>query len=95
MAKTTEEKIKVMQAYTEGKEIEIESVEGGWYVVPEPSWNWRTFDYRVKPEPKVLWVVYSRQGVRIGTLNNEYSAASLAHRKDGRYYKKFVEVTEE
>lgn len=53
--KTIEEKISVMQAFAEGKEIEriIKSIGGlCWVLDPTPSWNWYSFDYRVKEEPK-------------------------------------------
>lgn len=51
--KTTEEMISIMQAYVDGKEIEINSWDGnGWNDEPEPEWNWSNNDYRVKKEPK-------------------------------------------
>ena len=43
--------IAVMQAYADGKKIEI-SDGHCWKEVEGPSWNWGTFDYRIKPEPK-------------------------------------------
>lgn len=51
---TTAEKIKVMQAYEDGKQIQKvtrgEEDWKDWDVSWEPTWNWDTFDYRVKPE---------------------------------------------
>ena len=53
MAKTTAEKIAVMQAFEEGKKIEIDIQDGrgfhclGWI----PNWNWEENDYRIKPQP--------------------------------------------
>ena len=49
--KTLEEKIAVMQAAAEGKEIEMETVYG-WRYNSNPKWDWVKFDYRVKPEPE-------------------------------------------
>ena len=53
---TTEEKIKVMQAYTRGEEIERRSAnceEDEWAFAGLPVWNWDNFEYRIKPkEPK-------------------------------------------
>lgn len=50
------EKIAVMQAYAEGKKIEICSINTDpikkWFVCYAPTWNWDSFDYRVKPELK-------------------------------------------
>ena len=48
---TTEEKIEVMQAYADGKQIEVLH-ENDWCRVINPSWDWKSYDYRVKPEPK-------------------------------------------
>lgn len=58
---TTEEKIKIMQAFVDGKQIQSKwtsSDDINWRDVeidrisPEPTWFWGECDYRVKPEPK-------------------------------------------
>ena len=53
---TTKEKIVVMQAYVDGKQIQYRSkIEETWVNVRKDfglSWDWITFDYRIKPEPK-------------------------------------------
>lgn len=46
--KTIEEKISVMQAFADGKEVEYKENDGEWVSVDEPLWNWNTYDYRVK-----------------------------------------------
>lgn len=54
---TTQEKIEVMQAYLDGKQIQLrydhmliwEDLLPGC----EPIWNWGDRDFRVKPEPKL------------------------------------------
>lgn len=51
MEKTTKEKIEVMQAYEEGKKIEM-LINGNWEFIAYPHWNWGQTDYRVKEEPK-------------------------------------------
>jgi len=62
----TEEKIKVMQGYLDGKTVQInwnERGERNWSDLPERGsgihnidWNWEHFDYRLKPnEPRVKW----------------------------------------
>jgi len=49
----TKEKIKIMQAYDDGKEIECSyKKKNDWDINMSPSWNWADFDYRIKPEPK-------------------------------------------
>lgn len=49
--KTTEEMIEVMQAYVDGKSIDCLCYAEGTYYggTPKPTWNWRHFDYRVRP----------------------------------------------
>ena len=51
MAKTTKEKIEIMQSYEDGKEIEM-LIDGKWEFIAIPHWNWELTDYRVKEEPK-------------------------------------------
>lgn len=51
---TTEEKIKIMQAFVDGKEIEF-ALQGDlsqWMLTETPRWNWAYCTYRIKPEPK-------------------------------------------
>ena len=48
----TEEMIKVMQAYVDGKKIESRKFNSSnWCEIEDgcPSWSWGTYDYRVKP----------------------------------------------
>lgn len=47
----TKERIAVMQAYVDGKQIQGECSDGKWVYVPEPSWSINE-NFRVKPEPK-------------------------------------------
>lgn len=49
--KSTEEMIAVMQAFAEGKPIEIYyNDEYGWERVNHPTWDWLDFDYRIAEE---------------------------------------------
>lgn len=75
MAKTTKEKIEVMQAFEDGEAVEKYD-DGGWKDYNErhpswslgvsPVWDWGGYDYRIKPKPpKVLWAVY-----RDGEINS-------------------------
>ena len=52
--------IAVMQAAKEGKAIQSRhrpsrDIDVCWRDAPKPSWDWATFDYRVKPEPRRVW----------------------------------------
>ena len=52
---TTREMIAVMQAYADGKKIQIAdkgSKDWADYGTGEPVWDWDAFDYRIKPEDK-------------------------------------------
>ena len=54
---TTKEMIEVMQAYERGEQIEfrmktIPENDKWGTMTQEPEWDWRTFDYRVKPKLK-------------------------------------------
>lgn len=46
--------IAVMQAWVDGKEIEVKSkgYQNGWINAEGPCWDWKTYDYRVKPEER-------------------------------------------
>lgn len=50
--KTLKEKIAVMQAVDEGKQIQCLNYKDRWVDIYTPVWNWEENDYRVKPEPK-------------------------------------------
>lgn len=45
--KTIQEQIAVMQHFAEGGELEFSSGVN-WLGCTVPSWNWQTFDYRIK-----------------------------------------------
>ena len=53
--KTIEEKIAVMQAFKDGKEIEVYNIaKKGWFETNDPAWNWSITDYRVKEESQYI-----------------------------------------
>jgi hypothetical protein len=49
----TIEAIKVMQAFVDGKELEVLSPvrNGCWLKAMTPSWDWLNCNYRIKPTP--------------------------------------------
>lgn len=51
---TTDKMIKVMQAFSEGKDIQCKEINDNdydaWYSC-NPAWDWVNYEYRVKPEP--------------------------------------------
>lgn len=73
-------RIEVMQAYLDGKSIEI-LADGSWQNIVHPTWNWFNFDYRIKKEPREYTILLSkksglivggRQGEHPGPINHLY-----------------------
>lgn len=51
--KETAERIKIMQAFVDGKQIEFKDCMGYWREANNPSWDWESKrEYRIKPESK-------------------------------------------
>ena len=51
----TKEKIKVMQAYAEGKPIQVREIgDADWEDTNCPIWNWHLLEYRIKPNKQPL-----------------------------------------
>jgi hypothetical protein len=48
----TKEKIEIMQAHLDGKEIEYKDPNDGWKITSNPVWNFRAYEYRIKKEPE-------------------------------------------
>ena len=67
--KTLEEKIEVMQAFLDGKEVEIyNDVEDpcSWESISNPEFNWEYNDYRIKLENKQVPFNISDYESRLG-----------------------------
>lgn len=78
--KSLKQKIEVMQAAEDGKDIEIKGTKLSgdyWHTNSEYCWDWANFDYRIKPEPIEFWVnVYSgHTGSRYATKETAESNA--------------------
>ena len=63
--KTTKEKIEVMEAFIDGKEIEFklkqDSYKGIWKQTITPIWDFCEYKYRIKPsEPEYVYPIYKR-----------------------------------
>ena len=71
---TLSEKIKVMQHFEQGGEVEfkrrINKFENNWQENEHPYWDWATFDYRIKPKPVELlyewWYQYPDKTTIVG-----------------------------
>lgn len=89
---TTAEKIAVMQAHIDGKAIEFcgfdtEQNPGDWITEAEPVWNWARRNYRVKPEPRSIWIAYEKTGEIYDVYNCPPQIAL-----NGRTITEFIEV---
>jgi len=57
MNKSTQEKIDIMQAYLDGKPLQLRHNDGDWRLMEkkvgiDPTWQWGEMDYRIRPEPR-------------------------------------------
>lgn len=52
--KTIQEMIQIMQAYQEGKQIQIYDKMHKQWVDDEPNWNWGLHEYRIKPKQEFV-----------------------------------------
>lgn len=56
LKKLAEDRAKVMIAFSEGKAIQCQPVYEDWrdwHDCNDPSWDWTTYDYRIKPVPTI------------------------------------------
>ena len=54
---TIDEMIAVLEAAKAGKSIEARVIDDSkWYTAATQCWDFCDIEYRVKPEPRVLWV---------------------------------------
>lgn len=62
---STEGKIKIMQAYSDGQKIQIDRgnmfVWSDWDRIREPNWDWENNDYRIKPELKTKRIPWTAE----------------------------------
>lgn len=97
MSMTHDEMIAVIQAAKEGKTIQIKgNISGEWNDASGCRFNFVQCQYRIKPEPLVLWVVYRGKCLHLSSDNEIHAKRYLESQKGvtGYTLKKFVEVTE-
>ena len=98
--KTLKEKIEVMQAALDGKEIEHTWIHQNEWITtqtqPYPDFNWQKMDYRIKPEPLEFWINIYEGGV-FSVFSSVDSAEFDADGMDISFIKtiKVKEVTDE
>ena len=89
---THDEMIAVIAAHRDGKAVEaLDPSFGKWRAATGPCWDFSRFDYRIKPEPMVVWVTVYPTHVG-GVYSSEANANVLRGR--GGTIRKFIEVIE-
>lgn len=95
---THDEMIAVIQADKEGKRIQL-SRKGlnAWITIiaKNPQFNFELYDYRIKPEPLVLWAAFYPDGGLQAVRTTEAALIKFfGGILNGATIKKFVEATE-
>ena len=62
----TKECIKVMQAYVDGKEIEVNFIGNDWVLANDPLWDFVRVNYRIKKEPEYVPFTFEDAEMLIG-----------------------------
>ena len=96
---TIDEMIAVMQGYRAGKKVEFRPISSktwrGYEFSAGPSWDFSNFDYRLAPEPMVLWVNINSEGCLCGPFESEQEARTYSLSNYRREAVRFVESPED
>ena len=96
---THDEMIAIIAAHKDGKVIEWATKNElplKWTPKPKAlSFNFGTFDYRIKPEPRAIYVNEMASGNLESCNYMLEQVAKDQARRDGLITRKFIEVTEE
>ena len=97
----TKSKIEIMNAFTQGKDIECRphKTDNRWSEASSPTWDFNSFEYRIKPNPRIIYVniydngygaVYDTAAKALDGLSGNHSNGCT-----NRSAVKFVESTED
>lgn len=95
--KSVQEKIKVMEHYANGGEIETTYNNGtSWVTVENPAWNWVTCDYRIKEYTYPMWFKSNTSGkiVKFDDISSGTVVKSDDIHKVGHYSKGWTKHTD-
>lgn len=74
-----DEMILVLKGFKEGKIIEVCLGDGKWEKTKNPTFDFSTFNYRIKPWKKLFWHnIYFNNKTRLPELGNAHSTKSDA-----------------
>ena len=57
-----EQYIDILKAFIYKKTIEVKKIHG-WEPIYHPNWNFEKCEYRIKPEPKEIWMIKGGQHI--------------------------------
>ena len=84
----------VMAADLSGNRVERRTSNGDWVLCPYPQWNWTAFDYRIIPEPEVIYVNKTSTGIKSLHMSKA-SALAKANEPYGTMYEYIGKVFKE
>jgi len=95
---TPQEIIDVVTAFRDGKKIQHKdkrdrSLNHNWRICDVPNWDFYNNDYRVAPEPKVIWVHEFSDGSCLGDVS-KYKSENRMYLNPIRRSVKYIEVIE-
>ena len=94
MSMTHDEMIAVIAHHRDGGKVEyMGRGDKTWTRVynDNPCWNFASHDYRIKPEPLVLWLVMYENGSRHSIFDAESHAIDMQKLIANSTIKKFIE----
>lgn len=107
MAKTTAEKIEIMQALQRGEEVQYKHCDNtAWGTLlplsqAEPLWDWSEFEYRLKPKTKSVelhWAVLIKNNGVVITSNpkklDEHKKCLLKYQDTAEVIKEYSDFFE-
>ena len=99
MSMTHDEMIAVLRAHKEGRAIQFRDAKdaGRWFDAGNYRWDFHHFEYRIKPEPRTIWVneyVNDQTGVSFFNKDSAETCAESTQRAFSRIAVKYQEVIE-
>jgi hypothetical protein len=96
----SQKQLAVMQAYANGAELEVRTGAEPWRACQSPSWIWSACEYRVKEEPRVIYVNEYRDAndkpyLGTGVPNEREAVAFVVSSSNYNRTIKFIEVLED
>jgi hypothetical protein len=93
---THDEMIAVIAAHRDGKQLEYKSIsDTNWKLATTPVFNFDIADYRIKPEPLVLWAVMTKENEVFASSKDKTAMDPwISDTSKQRTLKKFAEVAE-